>query len=185
MVSQAHPHGESVAMACDLLAIAMAELGAIAERRLDRLVNPLVSGLPAFLVARPGVNSGMMIAQYVAASLCAENKQLAQPAVLDNFVTSALQEDHLSLGTSAALKLQRLLGNLLSDPGYRIFTRGPGARFSRAADAGGGYASGARSAAPKRAWLGGGSLAGTGHRQRSGYPQAERWPRAGMTSPAR
>ncbi|MDH8318928.1 aromatic amino acid lyase, partial [Klebsiella pneumoniae] len=69
---------ESVAMACDLLAIAMAELGAIAERRLDRLVNPLVSGLPAFLVARPGVNSGMMIAQYVAASLCAENKQLAQ-----------------------------------------------------------------------------------------------------------
>lgn len=112
VVSQAHPHGESVAMACDLLAIAMAELGAIAERRLDRLVNPLVSGLPAFLVAKPGVNSGMMIAQYVAASLCAENKQLAQPAVLDNFVTSGLQEDHLSLGTGSALKLQRLLSNL-------------------------------------------------------------------------
>ncbi len=99
-------------MACDVLAIAMAELGAIAERRLDRLVNPLISGLPAFLVAKPGVNSGMMIAQYVAASLCAENKQLAQPAVLDNFVTSALQEDHLSLGTGASLKLQRLLANL-------------------------------------------------------------------------
>jgi histidine ammonia-lyase len=112
VVSQAHPHGESVAMACDVLAIAMAELGAIAERRLDRLVNPLISGLPAFLVAKPGVNSGMMIAQYVAASLCAENKQLAQPAVLDNFVTSALQEDHLSLGTGASLKLQRLLDNL-------------------------------------------------------------------------
>lgn len=112
VVSQAHPHGESVAMACDLLAIAMAEIGAISERRLDRLVNPLVSGLPAFLVAKPGVNSGMMIAQYVAASLCAENRQLAQPAVLDNFVTSALQEDHLSLGTGAALKLQRLLANL-------------------------------------------------------------------------
>ncbi|EMY3085253.1 TPA: histidine ammonia-lyase [Raoultella ornithinolytica] len=112
VVSQAHPHGESVAMACDVLAIAMAELGAIAERRLDRLVNPLISGLPAFLVAKPGVNSGMMIAQYVAASLCAENKQLAQPAVLDNFVTSALQEDHLSLGTGASLKLQRLLANL-------------------------------------------------------------------------
>jgi histidine ammonia-lyase len=72
VVSQAHPHGESVAMACDVLAIAMAELGAIAERRLDRLVNPLISGLPAFLVAKPGVNSGMMIAQYVAASLCGE-----------------------------------------------------------------------------------------------------------------
>lgn len=112
VVSQANPHGESVAMACDLLAIAMAELGSMSERRLDRLVNPLVSGLPAFLVAKPGVNSGMMIAQYVAASLCGENKQLAQPAVLDNFVTSALQEDHLSLGTSAALKLHRLLANL-------------------------------------------------------------------------
>ena len=112
VVSQAHPHGESVAMACDLLAIAMAELGSVSERRLDRLVNPLVSGLPAFLVAKPGVNSGMMIAQYVAASLCAENKQLAQPAVLDNYVTSALQEDHLSLGTGAALKLQRLIANL-------------------------------------------------------------------------
>ena len=112
VVSQAHPHGESVAMACDLLAIAMAELGSVSERRLDRLVNPLVSGLPAFLVAKPGVNSGMMIAQYVAAALCAENKQLAQPAVTDNFVTSALQEDHLSLGTGAALKLQRLIANL-------------------------------------------------------------------------
>ncbi len=112
VVSQANPHGESVAMAADLLAIAMAEIGSIAERRLDRLVNPLVSGLPPFLVAQPGVNSGMMIAQYVAASLCAENRQLAQPAVLDNYVTSGLQEDHLSLGTGAALKLIRLLNNL-------------------------------------------------------------------------
>ncbi len=112
VVSQANPHGESVAMAADVLAIAMAEIGSIAERRLDRLVNPLVSGLPAFLVAQPGVNSGMMIAQYVAASLCAENRQLAQPAVLDNFVTSGLQEDHLSLGTGAALKLLKLVGNL-------------------------------------------------------------------------
>ncbi|MXP55981.1 histidine ammonia-lyase [Pantoea sp. Seng] len=112
VVSQANPHGESVAMAADVLAIAMAEVGSIAERRLDRLVNPLVSGLPAFLVAQPGVNSGMMIAQYVAASLCAENRQLAQPAVLDNYVTSGLQEDHLSLGTGAALKLLKLVGNV-------------------------------------------------------------------------
>ncbi|SFN53856.1 histidine ammonia-lyase [Candidatus Pantoea varia] len=112
VVSQSHPHGESVAMACDLLAIALAELGSIAERRLDRLVNPLVSGLPPFLVAEPGVNSGMMIAQYVAASLCAENRQLAQPAVLDNYVTSGLQEDHLSLGTGSALKLLKLVSNV-------------------------------------------------------------------------
>lgn len=112
VVSQANPHGQSVAMAADLLAIALAEVGSIAERRLDRLVNPLVSGLPAFLVAEPGVNSGMMIAQYVAASLCAENRQLAQPAVVDNYVTSGLQEDHLSLGTGAALKLLKLSGNV-------------------------------------------------------------------------
>lgn len=111
IVSQANPHGESVAMAADLLAIAVAELGGIAERRLDRLVNPLVSGLPAFLVSQPGVNSGMMIAQYVAAALVGENRQLAQPAVVDNFVTSGLQEDHLSLGTSAALKLGKALEN--------------------------------------------------------------------------
>lgn len=75
-------------------------------------MNPLVSGLPPFLVAEPGVNSGMMIAQYVAASLCAENRQLAQPAVLDNYVTSGLQEDHLSLGTGSALKLLKLVSNV-------------------------------------------------------------------------
>jgi histidine ammonia-lyase len=111
VISQANPHGESVAMAADLLAIAVAELAGVAERRLDRLINPLVSGLPAFLVAKPGVNSGMMIAQYVAAALVGENRQLAQPAVVDNFVTSALQEDHLSLGTSAALKLLKVVEN--------------------------------------------------------------------------
>ncbi|MGZ9708449.1 HAL/PAL/TAL family ammonia-lyase [Pseudomonas sp. GNP013] len=112
VVSQANPHGQSVAMAADLLAIAMAEIGAVAERRLDRLINPHVSGLPAFLVSNPGVNSGMMIVQYVAASLCGQNRQLAQPAVLDNFVTSGLQEDHLSMGTNAALKLHQLLANV-------------------------------------------------------------------------
>ncbi|ROM94545.1 histidine ammonia-lyase [Pseudomonas brassicacearum] len=113
VMSQANPHGQSVALAADLLAIAMAEIGSIAERRLDRLINPHVSGLPAFLVANPGVNSGMMIVQYVAASLCAENRQLAQPAVLDNYVTSGLQEDHLSMGTNAALKLHRALENCM------------------------------------------------------------------------
>lgn len=112
VMSQANPHGESVAMATDLLAITIAELGGIAERRIDRLINPLVSGLPAFLVSEPGVNSGMMIAQYVAASLCAENRQLAQPCVVDNYVTSALQEDHLSLGTGAALRLHKSLANV-------------------------------------------------------------------------
>ncbi|VEA62759.1 Histidine ammonia-lyase [Serratia plymuthica] len=111
VMSQANPHGESVAMAADLLAVAIAELGGIAERRIDRLINPLVSGLPPFLVSEPGVNSGMMIAQYVAAALCAENRQLAQPCVVDNYVTSALQEDHLSMGTGAALRLHKALAN--------------------------------------------------------------------------
>jgi len=111
IVSNANPHGESVAMAADLLCIALTELAGVAERRIDRLVNPLVSGLPAFLISQPGVNSGMMIAQYVAASLVGENRQLAQPAVVENFVTSALQEDHLSLGTTAALKLLKVIEN--------------------------------------------------------------------------
>lgn len=111
IMSQSNPHGESIALTADHLCMAIAELAGVAERRLDRLVNPLVSGLPAFLVSQPGVNSGMMITQYVAASLVSENRILAQPAVVDNFVTSALQEDHLSMGTTAVLKLHRVLEN--------------------------------------------------------------------------
>lgn len=111
VISNAHPHGQSLAMAADLTALAVAELGSIAERRIDRLLNPATSGLPAFLVSRPGVNSGLMIVQYVAASLAAENRRLAQPAVADNFVTSAQQEDHLSLGTPAALKALQAIAN--------------------------------------------------------------------------
>ncbi len=131
VVSQANPHGQSVAMAADLLCMAMAELGSIAERRLDRLINPMVSGLPAFLVTQPGVNSGMMIVQYVAASLCAENRQMAQPAVVDNYVTSGLQEDHLSLGTSAALKLHKVLGNTTQILAISICSRPRHSNFSR------------------------------------------------------
>lgn len=112
VMSQANPHGESIAMAADLLRIAVAELGGVSERRLDRLVNPLVSGLPAFLVSQPGVNSGLMITQYTAASLVSENRRLAQPAVVDNFITSGNQEDHLSHGTNAALDLYKSLENL-------------------------------------------------------------------------
>jgi histidine ammonia-lyase len=111
VMSQANPHGQSLAFAADLLTIAQAELGGIAERRIDRLVNPLVSGLPAFLVENSGVNSGLMIVQYVAASLVAENKVLSQPMVVDNYVTSALQEDHLSLATPAALKALQVIEN--------------------------------------------------------------------------
>ena len=111
VVSQANPHGASVAMACDLLAIAVCEWSSISERRAYRLVTPQTSRLPPFLTDEVGVKSGMMIAQYTAASLVADNKRLAQPAVTDNFLTSGLQEDHLSLGESAALKLDQALDN--------------------------------------------------------------------------
>jgi histidine ammonia-lyase len=115
VVSQANPHGESIALACDQLAMAVAEWSAISERRIYRLVTPEVSslhsGLPPFLSSESGMKSGMMIAQYTAASLAADNKRLAQPAVIDNYLTSALQEDHLSLGDSAALKLDAAIDN--------------------------------------------------------------------------
>ncbi|WP_252733345.1 HAL/PAL/TAL family ammonia-lyase [Paracoccus marinaquae] len=113
VMSQSNCHGESVAMACDLLCIAAAELGSISERRSFRLVTPQTSELPAFLTGDGGVKSGMMIAQYTAASLVADNRRLAVPAVTDNFMTSGLQEDHVSLGESAALKLDQALRNTL------------------------------------------------------------------------
>jgi histidine ammonia-lyase len=96
----------------DTLSIAMAELAAISERRVDRLVNPLVSGLPPFLAANSGVASGFMIAQYTAAALVAENRRLAAPASLDGGITSALQEDILTHATPAATKALAILDNL-------------------------------------------------------------------------
>jgi histidine ammonia-lyase len=106
-------HGEPLAFACDFLAIASAEVGAIAERRVDRLLDPHRSaGLPAFLAPEPGVNSGLMLAQYTAAALVAANRLLANPASTDSVPTSGMQEDHVSMGWSAALKLRQALANL-------------------------------------------------------------------------
>jgi histidine ammonia-lyase len=106
-------HGAPVAIACDLLAIAAAEAGAIAERRTDRLLDASRSyGLPPFLAADPGVDSGLMIAQYTQAALVAENRRLAAPAGVDSIPTSAMQEDHVSMGWSAARKLRTVLANL-------------------------------------------------------------------------
>jgi histidine ammonia-lyase len=100
-------------LALDTLAIGLAQLGGIAERRIDRLVNPLVSeGLPPFLTPAGGLNSGYMIAQYVAAALASELKTLAHPASVDSIPTSALQEDYNAMGAGAALKLRRALANL-------------------------------------------------------------------------
>ena len=106
-------HGAPVALAADYLAIAAAESGAISERRLDRLLDPSRShGLPPFLADDPGVDSGLMITQYTAAALCAENRRLAAPASVDSLPTSAMQEDHVSMGWGAARKLRRVLANL-------------------------------------------------------------------------
>ena len=106
-------HGEPLAFACDFLTIAACEVGAISVARVDRLLDTKRSrGLPPFLSTNPGVNSGMMIAHYTAAALVAENRRLAHPASVDSMSTSAAQEDHVSLGWSAARNLRRILTNL-------------------------------------------------------------------------
>ncbi|MGL5989645.1 histidine ammonia-lyase [Cetobacterium sp.] len=106
-------HGQPVALPFDFLAIALAEMANISERRLERLVNPsLNNDLPAFLVNNGGLNSGFMIVQYSAASLVSENKVLAHPASVDSIPSSANQEDHVSMGTIAARKAAEILGNV-------------------------------------------------------------------------
>jgi histidine ammonia-lyase len=106
-------HGEPLAFALDFLAIAASEVGAITERRIDRMLDPKRSeGLPAFLSPRAGVNSGFMIPHYTAAALAEENRRLANPASTGSLPTSATQEDHNSMGWSAGLKLRRLIDNV-------------------------------------------------------------------------
>ncbi len=105
-------HGQPVALAADFLTIALAELGAIGERRVERLVNPDLSGLPAFLVEEGGLNSGFMIPQVTAAALASENKTYSHPASVDSIPTSANQEDHVSMGVTAARKTNEVARNL-------------------------------------------------------------------------
>jgi histidine ammonia-lyase len=108
-------HGAPLGFACDFLAIAAAEVGAIAERRVDRLLDVTRSReLPPFLSPDAGVNSGLMIAQYTAAGIVAENRRLAAPASVDSLPTSGMQEDHVSMGWAAAKKLRTVLDNLTS-----------------------------------------------------------------------
>jgi histidine ammonia-lyase len=105
-------HAEPIAMAADTIAIALAEIGALAERRIAMLTDAKMSGLPAFLVPEPGLNSGFMIAQVTAAALASENKALAAPHSVDSISTSGNQEDYVSMGMSGARRLSRMLGNL-------------------------------------------------------------------------
>jgi histidine ammonia-lyase len=96
----------------DHLAIALAEWANISERRIERMINPTLSGLPSFLIQEGGLNSGFMIAQYTAAALVSENKALSHPASVDSIPTSANKEDHVSMGTIAARKTDMILENL-------------------------------------------------------------------------
>ncbi|HRX42745.1 MAG TPA: aromatic amino acid lyase, partial [Clostridia bacterium] len=110
-ISGGNFHGQPVALAFDFLGIALAELADISERRLERMVNPALNGLPAFLVESGGVNTGFMIVQYSAAALVSENKVLAHPASVDSIPSSGNQEDHVSMGTIAARKAMEIFKN--------------------------------------------------------------------------
>lgn len=112
VISGGNFHGEPLALALDYAAMAVAELASISERRIERLVNPDLSGLPAFLIRDAGTNSGMMIAQVTAVALVAENKVLAHPASVDNLPTSANKEDHVSMGMTSALKFAQIVENV-------------------------------------------------------------------------
>src|SRR3984893_16020964 len=112
IISGGNFHGQPLAMAADQVAIAIATLGGISERRVEQMTNPLTSMLPAFLTPEPGINSGFMIAQVTAAALTSENKALAVPHSVDSISTSGNQEDYVSMGMSGARRLDRMLQNL-------------------------------------------------------------------------
>jgi histidine ammonia-lyase len=111
IISGGNFHGQPLAIALDFLAIALSELGSISERRTYQLISGL-RGLPPFLIDNPGLNSGLMIPQYTAASIASQNKQLATPASVDSIVSSNGQEDHVSMGANAATKCLRIMDNL-------------------------------------------------------------------------
>jgi len=131
VVSGGNFHAEPVAFAADQLALAVAEIGALAERRIALLVDPNMSGLPAFLVKDSGVNSGFMVAQVTAAALVAENKMLAHPASVDSIPTSANQEDHVSMATHAARRLADMADNAAAVVAIELLAAVQGIEFHR------------------------------------------------------
>jgi histidine ammonia-lyase len=124
-------HGQPVAQALDLGAIACADLASMSERRIARLVDPALSGLPAFLTEDPGVNSGLMMAQIVAAALVAEIKLKAMPASTDSIPTDANREDHVSMGVGAALKFRDAVEILETVLALELITAAQGLEFLR------------------------------------------------------
>ena len=122
VISGGNFHGQPIALAMDFLGIAISEYADVSERRIERLVNPALSnGLPAFLTKHGGVHSGFMITQYAAASMVSENKVYAHPASVDSIPSSANQEDHVSMGTTAARKAAMILDNARKVLGIEIF----------------------------------------------------------------
>src|SRR5262245_711682 len=122
-------HGEPVAFAADMLAIAICEIGSLAERRIAMLIDPALSGLPAFLTPRPGLNSGFMLAQVTAAALVSENKQRAFPASVDSIPTSANQEDHVSMAAHGARRLAALAENAANVVAIELLAAAQGCDF--------------------------------------------------------
>jgi len=128
-ISGGNFHAEPVAFAADILALALCEIGSLSERRLAVLVDPKMSGLPAFLIADSGVNSGFMILHVTAAALVSENKSLAYPASVDSIPTSAGQEDHVSMATHGALKARRIARNAAGVVGIELLAGAQGVDF--------------------------------------------------------
>ena len=122
-------HAEPVAFAADMIALAICEIGSIAERRIAMLIDPALSGLPAFLTPRPGLNSGFMIPQVTAAALVSENKQRAAPASVDSIPTSANQEDHVSMAAHGARRLLPMAANLAAILGIELLAGAQGCDF--------------------------------------------------------
>ena len=131
LISGGNFHAEPVALVADAMAVAIAEVGAIAERRIAMLIDSSVSRLPPFLTADAGLNSGFMIAHVTAASLASENKSLAHPASVDSLPTSANQEDHVSMATFAARRLQPMIANTAHIIGIELLAAAQGIEFLR------------------------------------------------------
>ena len=179
IVSGGNFHAEPVAFAADIIALAVAEIGAIAQRRVALMVDPTLSyDLPPFLTAAPGLNSGFMIAEVTTAALMSENKHLATPCSTDSTPTSANQEDHVSMAAHGARRLTPMVGEPRAHPRDRGAVRGAGDRVpgaagdQRAVAGGAGAAAGGGAGAGRGpvpgAGLGGGGAAGAGGRAAGG-----------------
>ena len=132
IISAGNFHGQPIALAMDFLAIALAELGSISERRIYKLISGS-RGLPHFLVANPGLNSGFMIPQYTAASIVSQSKGLCMPASVDSIPSSQGQEDHVSMGANAATKLRRVVLNTERVLAIELFNAAQALEFRRPA----------------------------------------------------